>query len=38
MHGNISQGILDKVAVKLLANTLVQKYKIRWKLQQIAKL
>ncbi|MDR2437353.1 MAG: phosphoribosylformylglycinamidine synthase subunit PurS [Endomicrobium sp.] len=29
MHGNISQGILDKVAVKLLANTLVQKYKIR---------
>ncbi|MDR1474641.1 MAG: phosphoribosylformylglycinamidine synthase subunit PurS [Endomicrobium sp.] len=29
LHGNISKTVLDKIAVKLLANTLVQEYKIK---------
>jgi phosphoribosylformylglycinamidine synthase len=29
LYGNASQGILNKIAVKLLANTLVQEYKIK---------
>ncbi|MDR1087074.1 MAG: phosphoribosylformylglycinamidine synthase subunit PurS [Endomicrobium sp.] len=29
LHGNISKTALDKIAIKLLANTLVQEYKIK---------
>ena len=29
LHGNASQDVLNKIAVKLLANTLVQEYKIK---------
>jgi phosphoribosylformylglycinamidine synthase len=29
LHGNISKTVLDKIAVKLLANTLIQEYKIK---------
>ncbi|MDR0398928.1 MAG: phosphoribosylformylglycinamidine synthase subunit PurS [Endomicrobium sp.] len=29
LHGNVSQDVLNKIAVKLLANTLVQEYKIK---------
>jgi phosphoribosylformylglycinamidine synthase len=29
LHGNTSQDVLDKIVVKLLANTLVQEYKIK---------
>jgi phosphoribosylformylglycinamidine synthase len=29
IHGNVSRNALDKIAVKLLANTLVQEYKVK---------
>jgi phosphoribosylformylglycinamidine synthase len=29
IHGNVSQEVLDKIAVKLLANILIQEYKIK---------
>jgi phosphoribosylformylglycinamidine synthase len=29
IHGNVSEEVLDKIAVKLLANILVQEYKIK---------
>ncbi|MDR1662988.1 MAG: phosphoribosylformylglycinamidine synthase subunit PurS [Endomicrobium sp.] len=29
LHGNVSQDVLNKIAVKLLANILVQEYKIK---------
>jgi phosphoribosylformylglycinamidine synthase len=29
IHGNVSRTVLDKIASKLLANTLVQEYKIK---------
>ncbi|MDR1122748.1 MAG: phosphoribosylformylglycinamidine synthase subunit PurS [Endomicrobium sp.] len=29
LHGNVSRDILNKIAIKLLANTLIQEYKVK---------